>query len=142
MTTYRDIFPTEHICHDDLKGRDAAVTIKSIDFDGKRWIKGRRERAIVLYFEGKDKGLCVNASIYDTIAFKLGYGRHMEDWVGKRITIYPATDEKIRSDDKTCVRVRPTVPPAPRAKAASSVATGDQAERAPEQAPAGEGRAA
>lgn len=133
MTTYRDVFPTEHISHWDLKGKERTLTIKSVDLNGKRWIKGRRERAIVLYFEGAHKGLCVNAGIYATIAILLGYGDDVEAWVGRRITLYPATDDQIRGEDKRCVRVRPRVPvDAQKTKDEKPAGAEPQAETAPE----------
>lgn len=112
MTTYRDVFPTEHITHFDLKGKDRTLTIKSFDVNGGYWLNGKRQRAIILYFEEAKKGLRLNTSIEKTIAVKLGYGPEIEEWIGKRITIYPTTDDMIRGEDKRCVRVRPSVPAA------------------------------
>lgn len=110
MTTFRDIFQSTYICAEDLKGRDHTLTIKSIDFEAEVWRNGKKERAIALHFAEARKGLVLNVTNHDVIAFKLGYGKQLEEWVGKAITIYPTTDNRVRGDDKDVVRVRPTVP--------------------------------
>lgn len=132
MTTYRDVFPTEHITHFDLKGNDRTLTIKSVDFNGGYWLHGKRQRAIILYFEEAKKGLRINTSIEKMIAVKLGYGPEIEEWIGKRITIFPTTDDQIKGEDKRCVRVRPSVP-----SSKLTAKNGDtvKAEPAPEPAP-------
>lgn len=110
MTTYNDVHPSNYIIAEDLKGRDRTVTLKSIDFDGKVWRAGKEERAIVLFFAEAKKGLVLNATNHDVIAFKLRYGKELEAWVGKPITLFPTTDSRVRGDDKDVVRVRPVIP--------------------------------
>jgi len=108
---FRDVYPTEHICADDLRGQNHTVEIERVDPSGQYWNNRRRVPCIVLYFKGKKKGLRLNTTNHNTIAFKLGYGKNLAEWVGKRIVIYPSTDDNIRGPDKACVRVREQVPP-------------------------------
>lgn len=81
---YETLFPGRFIKAVDLKGKDVTLTIASIaaeEIDGKA-------KAIVT-FEGTKKQLVLNRT--NAEAVKLMFGRETNDWLGKRITIYPAT---------------------------------------------------
>ena len=111
MTTLRDLFPSNYICADDLKGRDHTLTIQEIV---KEEVYDKKERKHVLkpalYFKDKKKGLILNITCA-RIVQKL-YGKQIEDWIGKRITIYPTTEYNF-GEEQDVVRVRATVPPSP-----------------------------
>ncbi len=108
MTRFHDIVPTKYICFEDLRGQDVTVTVRAFTAE-KMFANGKQQTRPVLYFEGKAKGMVVNATINDTLTAL--YGPELEGWVGKRITIYPTTDDR-GGQERMVVRVRPTVPPA------------------------------
>lgn len=108
MTRFHDIVPTKYICFEDLRGQDVTVTVRAFAAE-KMFANGKQQIRPVLYFEGKAKGMVVNATINDTLTAL--YGPELEGWVGKRITIYPTTDDR-GGQERMVVRVRPTVPPA------------------------------
>lgn len=81
---YETLFPGRFIKAVDLKGKDVTLTIASIaaeEIDGKT--------KAVITFEGTKKQLVLNRT--NAEAVKLMFGRETNDWLGKRITIYPAT---------------------------------------------------
>lgn len=100
---FRDFRPTEHITHHDLDGKPRTLKVAGV-VDGQQWQKGRRVDCLVVRFEGAKKGLVLNASINEVLA--LAFGDDFDRWTGKAVTLYPTTDDRIRLDDKRCVRVR------------------------------------
>lgn len=80
---YETLFPGRFIKAVDLKGKDVTLTIVSIaaeEIDGKT--------KAVITFEGTKKQLVLNRT--NAEAVKLMFGRETNDWLGKRVTIYPA----------------------------------------------------
>jgi hypothetical protein len=74
--------------------------------------KGRKDKKPILYFTGKTKTMVCNVTNGKTIATL--YGPKIEDWKGKRITLYPAmTRAPDGSGDVECIRVRPKIPSKP-----------------------------
>jgi hypothetical protein len=69
---------------------------------------GEKSKKPVLFFEGKDKGLIVNATNAKVI--ERLYGAHVEQWVGKRIALY-VTQTSVGGEQMDCIRVRPVAPP-------------------------------
>lgn len=97
------IFPSKYLKEPDLRGRDVNVTIDRVErvsFQGKP--------GLVVYFEGKDKGLPCNQTIFDQIAYATGED-DTENWAGHRITLYP-TETTYQNEMRPVVRVR-TRPP-------------------------------
>lgn len=93
------IFPSKYLKEPDLRGRDITVTIDRVEratFQGKA--------GLVVYFEGKDKGLVVNQTIYDQIEAATGEA-DTDNWPGNRITLYP-TETTYQGEMKPVVRVR------------------------------------
>lgn len=109
MTHYRDLFPTPHICADDLRGREYTLTILSWQLEDLVNDHGRARKP-VLYFHEAEKGLVLNVTNAKTIA-RL-YGPNLERWIGQRITLYPTTEPSF-GETKDVVRVRPDLPPPP-----------------------------
>ena len=132
MTRFHDIVPTKYICFEDLRGQDVTVTVRAFTAE-KMFANGKQQTRPVRYFEGKAKGMVVNATINDTLTAL--YGPELEGWVGKRITIYPTTDDR-GGQERMVVRVRPTVPPAkpaqkPAAETTTTAATTDPSKEEP-----------
>lgn len=97
------IFPSKYIKEPDLRGRDVTATIESVErvtFQGKP--------GLVVHFEGKEKGLVVNQTIFDQIEASTGES-DTDRWPGHRITLYP-TETTYQGEMKPVVRVRSRPP--------------------------------
>jgi len=94
-----DIFPSKYIKADDLKGRDVPVTISHAEME-----KLGDDQRLVLYFQGKDKGMVCNKTNFGRIAYL--YGDETDEWEGKPIML---TSEFVEFQGKTVkgLRVKP-----------------------------------
>lgn len=98
------IFPSKYLKEPDLRGREVTVTISTVErvsFQGKP--------GLVIYFEGKDKGLAVNQTIFDQITWATGES-DTDQWPGNRITLYP-TETTFQGEMRPVIRVKPKAPP-------------------------------
>lgn len=91
-----------------LQGKEIIVTIEKVVAGEVEGEKGRKAKKAVLHFVGKKRPLAINATNGKTIAAL--YGNMTEAWVGKRITLYPATTKDGTGAVVPCIRVRPSVP--------------------------------
>lgn len=107
MPDYRSMFDRDYLGHWDLAGRDVTVTIRDVKAGKLTAQGGRTSKKPVIYFEGKEKGLACNKSNGKTIAGM--YGANTDDWIGKRITLFPTTTT-FGSEVVDCIRVRPKIP--------------------------------
>lgn len=108
MPHWRSYMDHEWISAFDLAGRDVTVTIREIKGAQITGDGGKKAKKPIAFFEGKEKGLALNATNCKTIARLYG-SNDTADWVGKRITLYPTTTE-MAGETKDCIRVRPQVP--------------------------------
>ena len=70
--------------------------------------KDIKEHKIDIAFKGKKKHWLANAGGRDTIAAM--YGNYIEDWIGKRITLYVDLSVMFGKKKTGGIRVRPMVP--------------------------------
>lgn len=96
-----DIFSSKYLNASDLRGRDVTVTIERVEVEK---MPNSGEKKPALYFRGKDKGLLVNKTNFNTIAGVLG-ADDTDDWEGKQITLYP-TETDFQGKMVDCIRVR------------------------------------
>jgi hypothetical protein len=110
MTDFRSMYDSNYLYSFDLKGRDVTVTIASVQGAKLRGADGKEQRKLVLFFkESKDKrGLAVPKSAVGKVIAGM-YGNDIEDWVGKRVTLFPTQCEAF-GKTVDCIRVRPKVP--------------------------------
>ncbi len=109
MTDYRTFFDKDYIGAWSLTdGKDVTVTITKVIGGQLTGVGGRKTRKPVIYMQGTEKGLALNATNSKTIAGL--YGNHVEAWVGKRVTLFKTTTT-FGSEQMECVRIRPRVPP-------------------------------
>ncbi len=108
MPDYRAMFDRNYFSAFELNGKDATATIERVEA-GKMPVRGssKTERKPVVYFRGSPRGLALNKTNAKTIAAM--YGNKTEDWIGKRITVFPTTTQ-FGSQTVECIRVRPKVP--------------------------------
>jgi hypothetical protein len=75
-----DVFPSKYVKAADLKGREATVVISGVEIE-----KIGEDRKLVVYFQGKDKGLVTNKTNANRIS--LMYGEDTDEWIGKEIVL-------------------------------------------------------
>ena len=112
-TDYRSLYDKDFIGAWDLKDdKDVTVTITKVVGGNLTGSGGRKTKKPVIYMRGTEKGFAVNATNGKTIAGM--YGKHIEEWVGKRISLYKSTtrDPSGGEAEVECIRVRPRVPAA------------------------------
>jgi hypothetical protein len=87
-------------------GEDMTVTIKYVQKETITMMGGKKEDHSLAYLV-ETKPLILNSTNSKTIE-KL-YGPYIEDWAGRRITLYASTT-KLGSDMVECLRIRAKVP--------------------------------
>jgi hypothetical protein len=97
------IFPSKYIKAADLKGHEPTVVIARAEIE-----KLGEDSKLVLYFQGKEKGLVTNRTNADRIAYL--YGQDTDDWIGKEIVLYT---DMVNFQGKVTEAIR-VKPPAPR----------------------------
>jgi hypothetical protein len=75
------IFPSKYVKASDLKGREVTVVVARAEIE-----KLGDDNKLVIYFQGRDKGLVTNRTNADRIAYL--YGTNTDGWVGKEIILY------------------------------------------------------
>lgn len=93
-----------------LQGRDCTVTIAKITPGTIEGERGRKDKAPLIYFKGKEKPLVCNKTNMKSI--KSLYGTlSAAALVGKQVTLYPTTTNRA-GEVVDCIRIRPTKPSA------------------------------
>lgn len=92
----------------DLQGRDVTVEIERVAQGTLVGMQGKKAKKPVVFFKNKSKPLALNITNIKTIAQLYGSYK-AEDWVGKKITIYPTTTS-FGGDTRDCIRVRNVIP--------------------------------
>lgn len=124
-TTIYDWYPTRFISAHDLRGRKVTVQIERWKMEEVKR-SGADSEVPVIYFLGKQKGMRVNKTNARIIA-KL-YGPSPDNWIGKWITIHPASG---RVGDE--VHVVQEIPQPPATSKATDIGAGPASEQpAPE----------
>lgn len=91
-----EVIPSRFIKAGELHGKTVTVTLASADFYMLPAKKGGKERRVVLEFEpsAKQRELGENGKLFtlnrtNTLCLKAMFGRELQKWVGKRVTIFP-----------------------------------------------------
>ena len=110
MADYRSMYDKNFIGAWDLAKGDATLTIDKVT-QGALPKQGtsKIDKRPIVHFKGTPKTLVLNVTNGKAIAGM--YGPIIEQWVGKRISVF-ATTTQFGSNTVECVRVRPKVPPA------------------------------
>jgi hypothetical protein len=87
---YDQRFPGRFLKSGEFQGRDATLTIRDIDLEEMEERKGVKTKCILSFRETK-KQLVLNRTNGECL--KGMFGRATRDWIGKRVTFYPATVE-------------------------------------------------
>lgn len=87
-------------------GEDVTVTIDHVVRENITGTGGKQEECTVAHLANGVKPFILNVTNSKTIT-KL-YGPYVEDWVGKKITLYAST-AKLSGEVVECLRIRPQV---------------------------------
>lgn len=93
----------------DLMGRDVTVTIERIEAGTLEGQKGKKEKKPVAKFRGKEKPLALNVTNCKTLTRLFG-SSDVNDWIGKRVTLFPTTTNGPSGEEVECIRIRPRLP--------------------------------
>ena len=117
-TDYRAMVEKEFLGQWDLEGRgDAVVAIERVEKYAparKRTKKvdgvevEEKNKRVAVFFVGKRRGWLAGPVSQKVIAGM--YGRYVEDWIGKRITLYVDPTVTFGRETTGGIRVRPTPP--------------------------------
>jgi hypothetical protein len=78
-----DAFPSQYLKASDLQGRNVTIKMGRVEEE-----KIGNDKKMVLYFQGKDRGVVLNKTNANNIASI--YGGETEDWYGQEIVLYEA----------------------------------------------------
>lgn len=109
------MFPGDYLAAEEFGGKDVTLTIKSVVKEELREKDGGSESKWVLTFEETQKKLVLNRKSQPDAIANL-YGMIAEEWVGKRLTLYPTTVPSF-GQMVLAIRVRDKVAPPRESKA-------------------------
>lgn len=101
------LFPSKYIKSSDLMGKDVTKTIKKVAMDTLVRQGGQKDKKPVIWFSDTEKMLVMNKTNCKTIISL--YGKETNDWIGKRITLYP-TRAQFGGSEVDAVRIRAMKP--------------------------------
>lgn len=115
MPHWRSFTDRDYIFAYDLKGKDVTLTIERVVGAVVTGEKGKKSKKPIIFFKEtkvdeqtqQKKGLVLNATNGKSIASL--YGNETDEWVGKRVTLYPTTTES-GGETVDCIRIRKRVP--------------------------------
>lgn len=94
------------------KGEDLTLTIANVVREIVKGTGGKKEECTVIHWAEKNvKPFILNRTNAKTIQ-KIYGTPYIEEWKGKRITLY-ASMTRLAGDDVECLRIRPTTPELP-----------------------------
>lgn len=115
LTHYKAQIERDHLGQSDLADgfggfREATVEIAEVPviYRPRKPKKGEKANKYVIHFVGKRKAWLSGPVTQATIATM--YGPYLEQWVGKRITLYVDPDVMMGRNRTGGIRVRPMIP--------------------------------
>lgn len=95
------LFPNRFLKAGEFQRRDVTLTIARVQLEELEGAKGKENKAIIAFRE-TPKQLVLNKT--NGLSIKAMFGRETDNWVGKRVTLYPA--EIKFEDSDLAIRVR------------------------------------
>jgi hypothetical protein len=92
------------------EGKDLTVEIEKVTQGVAKNKQGEQKKGL-LYFKGHSKPLLLN-TVNGTTIQRLLKSEQVEDWIGKRITLFLTREDSFGVKDVLVIRVRGTLPPA------------------------------
>lgn len=116
---WREAFPREYLAVEDLRGKDGQSLVlrgrvKSVQFKDvpqSAQQGGGKKKKLVMYFEGKQKGLVLNVSICEEMSRITGTN-DVDDWRGASVELFETTTRFGKDPNHPCIRVRAANPSA------------------------------
>jgi hypothetical protein len=96
---YDQLFPGRFLKAGEFVGKDVTLTIAAIDLEELPQDKGGDKTRGIISFRETQKKLVLNRTNGE--CFKGMWGRDTGNWVGKRVTLYPA-----EWNGEPCIRVK------------------------------------
>ena len=101
---YEAMFPGRFLKAADLAGREVTLTVERIEMSDLEEDDGEKKQRGIMRFVGKKKGLLMGRTNGE--ACRAMWGRDMDGWAGKRVTIGPdVVKEKGQFFGEPCIRV-------------------------------------
>lgn len=101
------LHPNDYLAAIEMRGKDANLTIASVELEELTMQGGKKDTKPVLKFKETKKKFIVNKTNASSIAAM--HGKKAELWVGKRITLFP-TQAPVGKKMEDCIRIRERVP--------------------------------
>lgn len=95
--------PSAYLADVELHGKDVTLTVAGITREEVFMEGNKKDTKPILSFEKTPKKFILNRT-NEKAMVKL-YGVNAEDWIGKRVTLYPTTC-KVKGEVTGCIRVR------------------------------------
>lgn len=92
-----ELYPGRFLKAGDFKGKKPTLTIAAVDLEELVGEKGPQIKGVI-HFERTEKAWALNKT--NGICLKHMFGRKVQEWVGKRVTLYAGT-----WDGEECIRV-------------------------------------
>jgi DNA-directed RNA polymerase subunit RPC12/RpoP len=105
---WKESLPGDYLGAYALNGQDMVVTVQSAGPEIITGANGKKEECLVIHFRENILNMVCNRTNAKMIS-KVTGSSYVEDWVGKKITLYPTTT-KFGGEVVECIRVRPTAP--------------------------------
>lgn len=108
MPDFRMMFDKDYLYAYMLQGKEWTLEIERVLGGEITGEGGKKSKKPICWFKGRKKPLALNVTNCKTIASM--YGVRTEEWIGKKITIYPSTTEFGNKGTVDCIRVRQGIP--------------------------------
>ena len=108
--SYDQLFPSRFIKAGELGGKPVTLTITAVDMDELEKEDGTAKATPVVSFaETKRQWVLIKTNAQCLLAM---WGPETDDWIGKRVTLYPERDASGLSDSGLCIRIKgsPDIP--------------------------------
>ncbi len=100
---FDQLYPGKFLKAGEFLGKKFTLTITDVDLEELEGDKGKQVKATISFKE-TEKQLCLNRT--NGLCIRGMFGRKVQDWKGKRITLYPSTvAEAGAMKGEPCIRV-------------------------------------
>lgn len=102
--SYDALFPSRFIKAGEMNGKPVTMTIRTVYLDHLEGEDGREKPQAVVGFDEIKRELALNKTNAQCLLAM--WGPDTDEWIGKRVTLYPERDASGLSDSGLCIRVK------------------------------------
>jgi hypothetical protein len=102
VTNFDALYPGRFLKAGLFEGKPKTLTIKEIGLDDLPDEQGVLQQTRILCFNETPMQLAMNRT--NGLCLKAMFGNILSDWIGKKVTLYPATD-RLGKDSVDCIRI-------------------------------------